>query len=403
MINRSARTAVALLTSCLLLSACGADGADRGTRARPAPSPTPLFAEPAARQPQLAVEATQHSRTAAFRQTITFGSRRGAATQTTQGFLDFGGDRARAARVWNVPPSLPDNAGETFLGKLLHGRARVSVQEAYVDRATVAVQPGRADYWLRFTTAVSDSTGANAISELRGIVAPFGGTLLEAVAGARSVTARPAPGGGRVYTMRLGLKAVADVVPGFLHAELREVPKEYTTDAPVPMTLTVDARGRITRADADLTVLLGRKGSALAWTTSLKASLVLTGHGSSTPPALSAGERVLDAATAYARLADVRPGSCADLDSGTHQWDWVVIVPCGTSHDARIYAQLKLGGDYPGDGAVREGIDDACREARAKAPEAWAGSAGAMYGHVSPPASSWEVEKGATTCYAIEP
>ncbi|MER5891344.1 hypothetical protein ABT160_46765 [Streptomyces sp. NPDC001941] len=390
------RTAAVVLAGSLLVAGCAGGGGGQGGSERPA---HPVFSKDADLQPFAALNATKDAKNASFRQTLTFASPQGTAVLTSTGHMDFTLSRAQATRTWSVAKGVPEDTRKLFLGDSAGG-APATGRRIAVDTQAIRIRPDNAGYWLRYDA----QSGGKDITDLRGSSAPYGGTLLESLASTGNVTVRPAAGGGRTYSSKLALNAVSVLLPTAVQPELAALPYEDTNTASVPFTMVVDSTGRVTRADADLSSLLGRKDTPLAPVTSLRASLVLSGHGTSAPAMPGAAERVLDAADVVQRRGDVKPGSCVDFDTGTGSWDQMVVVPCGGAHHGRVYAQRKLSGTYPGDEGAQDKASAACEDAYGSAPASWRRESRERdaYWTAWPSREEWDDGTGRyATCYLV--
>ncbi|WP_329121393.1 hypothetical protein [Streptomyces sp. NBC_01353] len=358
MIRRLARTAAALAAASLSLTACGGD--DGGT-AKPAPHP--VFSEPLDRQVFLALRHTQKAGSAELRQSVTFTSRHGKAVQTLTGRVDFTGSRGEAASAWRVPRQFPEDARATILGSL-PGRTTGDTSSRYtVDTQTINYRAASAGYWLRYSGDIKPLWGVDSISHLRGSEAAVGGTLLEAL-GTAEATARTGTA-GRSYTASFPLKAAMNLFPYDLRTEFVPVPLNDTVKtAQIPVTVDVDADGRVTRARADLSALLSKeKDSALADVTALHAELTLAGFGASKPTAAATPtERTLDAGTVVIPTYDAKAGDCMDFNTGLRQNRLVARVPCTGSYDGKILGQHKLAGGWPGTESAMSRAERACAD-----------------------------------------
>ncbi|MFF1510041.1 hypothetical protein [Streptomyces sp. NPDC058326] len=354
MIRPLTRTAAALVGAVLLLSAC-----DSGPGTAK-PSPHPVFSEPLARQVHLALRHTRQAGGAGLRQTVTFTSGKGRAVQTLTGRLDFAGSRGSATSRWHLTPDFPRAARETILGTLQGPGTGDAVGRFTVDTEAVHYRAGSAGYWLRYEGDIEPLWGIDSISHLRGTESAIGGTLLEVLSGVRPAARRALEGGGHSYRADFPLTEALQLFPYDLRSEFVPTPLyDHLPSAPVPLTVEVDRDGRITRARADLTVLLDRKTEgALAGMTALHADLVLDDFGSPKAGAAATPDgRVLDAASAITPVSEARPGECMDFHTGMRYSPLVARVPCAGPHDGKVLAQHPLTGTYPGneDAEVRAG------------------------------------------------
>lgn len=289
-------------SAALLLTGCSGGAADD----KPA---HPVFDVPVGQQPHQALLATQAARSAAFTQTLTFSSPSGDTVQTTSGRLDFPGGRAVGSIDWAPAEKLPQQAQDTLLGTRLAGRAPTRTRLA-VDPGTIRLRAGEARYWLLYEGNSGAIAPGAAVDTLRGSEAAFGGTLLEVLSAAEDVKEAPAKKGGRVYRAELSQTYALRLFPKDLGSELA-ISMDANGDVPfVPLSISVDAKGRVLRAEADLSALLARKDSALKGMTGLRARLDLTGFGVSAPVMPAASEPALDAKKAVTKVAKVKKGVC---------------------------------------------------------------------------------------------
>lgn len=385
----------------LLLTACSRGPADH----EPKLSPHPVFSKPLGTQPYAALQQTQNAGSASFTQKVTFTSKQGDAVQTTVGSLNFAGKRGAGKRDWTLPRTLPGRVKDALLGRATEEGLRDSSAVIAVDPQTVHYRSASAKYWLRYRANGDDVEGLDSIAKLRGTEAALSGTLLETVTTAKATAQRSTPGGGRSYRTEFGLDAAWGLLfPADLREELAPVWKVDPTRAPVVMTLTVDPKGRITRAEADLSALLRRdKESALATVTSIHAELALAAHGAAKPAMPTSSDMVLDAGKAVMADEDTKPGDCIDVNTGARTNGLVVRVTCSGLHDARVFAQTSLGdGSYPGRAAAEHRALDACEEAFDRAPSRWTDEAAPRdhYWSSWPLEAEWKASaEPVATCY----
>jgi hypothetical protein len=389
-IGRLARTTAALAAASLLLTACGGGGADNGKTAEAAAHP--VFSEPLDRQVFLALRRTQKAGDAEFRQTVTFTSRKGKAVQTLTGRVDFTAGRGEAASSWRVPRPFPQAARETILGEG-PGRTTGDASSSYtVDTQAIHYRAASAGYWLRYTGDIKPLWGVDSISHLRGTEAAVGGTLLEALGSAEATSATGTA--GRTYRATFPLQAALDLFPYDLRTEFVPASLNSTAKTPeVPVTVDVDAEGRVTRAQADLSALLRKeKDSALADVTAVHADLTLAGFGTSKPAsAASPAERTLDAGTVVITTYEAKTGDCMDFNTGLRHERLVARVPCAGAHDGRVLGQHTLKGGYPGGEAARKRAEEACSS-----------TTGDRSWYTWSTAREWSDNgKGRATCYTV--
>lgn len=353
------------LSAALLLTACAGGSADD----KPA---HPVFGVPVEQQPRQALLATQAARTASFTQTLTFTSPSGDTVQKTSGRLDFPGGRAFGSIDWALAEDLPDEAQDVLLGvRLGEGRSPALTRVA-VEPDTIRLRAGEAGYWLRYEGSFDAFGTGAAVDSLRGTESAFGGTLLEILSGAQKVKESPAAKkGGRTYLAKLTAFNALRLFPKDLSSELTADIDPNGTETPVALTLSTDAKGRITGVEADFSALLDKKDSALDEVTGLRAVLKVSGFGKSAPVMPAASERTLDAKGAVTAIGEVKKGGCADLTTGTRTLDVVVSVPCAQPHEARVFAHARFDAAYPGNKKAKRMAGDACQDAYGSAPAAW--------------------------------
>ncbi|MER7489239.1 hypothetical protein ABTY20_25690 [Streptomyces sp. NPDC126497] len=402
MIRRLARTGAVLTIAPLLLTACSGD---QNARAEHPAAEHPVFDQKLGLQVYLALRRTQKAGGADFVQTMTFASKKGRAVQTLSGRMDFAKGTGEATTKWHLSKELPRETKDTLLGTTPgKGNADPSAR-VLVDPQHIHYRAGSAAYWLRYTTGdTRPDLGIDRIDHLRGSEGPVGGTLLEGL-GATKATSRRTDGSRRTYEADLPKSAAAQLFPRDLGRELSPLSPTGSSSksAPLPATVSVDGRGRVTHVRADLSTALGKKGSAFEDMTSLTIDLRLSGHGESKPAAKPDGS-VRPAREAVRPVDSVKPGGCVDFSTGQRLLDTVVDVPCSDAHDGRIFAQRKLGTDpYPGSTAAREKAAAACRAAYGTAPGPWISEADRAgdYWHMWSNQEEWEQSGGRATCYVV--
>ncbi len=401
MIRRLARTGAVLSIASLLLTACSGDQDPPAER----PAEHPVFDRKLGLQIYLALRQTQRADGADFVQTMTFESKKGRAVQTVSGRMDFVKGTGEATTTWRLPKDLPRAAKDTLLGVTPGKGNAAPTARVLVDPRRIHYRAGSAAYWLQYTTGdTRQDAGLDGIEHLRGAEGPVGGTLLEGL-GATEATSRRADGSGRTYEADMPNSAAWQLFPEDLR---RELSTPFPTgssgrSAPLPTTVSVDGRGRVTHVRADLSSTVGKKGSAFQDMTSLTIDLRLSGYGLSKPAAKPDGS-VRPAVEAVRSVDSVKPGGCVDFSTGQRVLATVVDVPCSGAHDGRIFAQRTLGtGPYPGDEAAREQADAACRAAHDTAPGAWVSGAkrAGTHWHMWPTRDKWERDGGRASCYVV--
>ncbi|WP_137989793.1 septum formation family protein [Streptomyces vilmorinianum] len=404
MIRRLARTAAALAAASLLLTACGGGADDGGAEPKASPSQHPVFDQPLDRQVFLALRETQKAGTASFTQTLTFESRKGRAVQTVSGRLDFARGVGEATVSWRIPEKFDERAKETLLGRT-PGRGHGDTSGSYlIDRQQIRYRAESSPYWLAYSSADTLGVfGDDPIDHLRGTESPVGGMLLEGISGAKAQKQHPA-GAGRDYRAELPHTVTQEMFPRDLSNELRTplYVAPGVEEAGHPLTVSVDAQGRITHGRADLTGLLEKEGGVFAGMTSLTMELTLSGYGASQPATTPTG-KVRKAAEAVLPVAEVKAGNCVDFNTGQREAQSVVSVPCAEPHDGRVWAQKSLGERaYPGAAAARSAARDACRDAYRAAPSSWTKESvqAGRYWYMWSSERAWrDAGAGRVTCY----
>ncbi|MGY3204720.1 septum formation family protein [Streptomyces sp. TE5632] len=405
MIRHLARTGAVLTIASLLLTACSGDQDAPAERPAEPPAEHPVFDQKLDLQVYLALRQTQKADGADFVQTMTFESKKGRAVQTVSGRMDFAKRTGEATTKWRLPKDLPRETKDTLLGATPGKGNAASSARVLVDPQHIHYRAGSAAYWLRYTTGdTGPDLGIDRIDHLRGSEGPVGGTLLEGL-GAAEATSRRTDGSQRTYEADMPNSAAWQLFPEDLR---RELSTPYPTgssgkSAPLPTTVSVDGRGRVTHVRADLSTTLGKKGSAFEDMTSLTIDLRLSGHGVSKPAAKPDGS-VRPAREAVRSVDSVEPGGCVDFSTGQRVVDTVVDVPCSGAHDGRIFAQRTLGtGPYPGSTAAREKADAACRAAYDTAPGPWVSESGRAgnYWYMWSNQEEWEQGGGRASCFVV--
>lgn len=400
MIRPLARTGAVLALASLLLTACSGD------HETPAESPAkhPVFDQKRGLQVFHALRQTQKAGSADFVHTMTFASKKGRAVQTVSGRMDFAKGTGEATTKWRLPKGFPRETKDTLLG-ITPGKGNAAPSaRLLVDPQHIHYRAGSATYWLQYTTGnTGPDLGIDSIDHLRGSEGPVGGTLLEGL-GATKATTRRTDGSRHTYEAEMPTSTAEQLFPGDLRREL-SVPFPAGSAGksdPLPATVSVDGRGRITHVRADLSTTLGKKGSAFEDMTSLIIDLRLSRHGASEPAATPDGP-VRPARLAVRSADSAKPGGCIDFSTGQRLLDTVVDVPCSDAHDGRVFAQRKLGGPYPGSTAAREKADAACLAAYDTAPGRWISEAGRAghYWYMWSKREEWEQSGGHATCYVV--
>ncbi|MEV6203993.1 hypothetical protein AB0M64_29055 [Streptomyces sp. NPDC051771] len=412
MTRRAPRRTTALAVAALLLSACTGSGGETEGRA-PASGPPvkhPVFGEKLDRQVFLALRRTQKTGgNARFTQTLTFTSKKGTAVQTVSGRLDFARGAGEASIRWQVPKAYPEKVKDLLLGRAPgRGQGDASAR-LYVDGQHIAFRAGSSGYWLRYAPSDPDaSRGDGDLDHLRGTEGPVGGTLLEGLGGTEAVSTSGG-GAGRTYRAEMTSTASSALLPDDVEGELGGEDLGfglYREKEPFPVTVTVDDHGMITHARADLSRLLGKKGSVLQDVTALRMELTLSHIGSAGPVTGPRGT-VLPAGTTVKPIWDVGPGRCVDFTTGQQDIELVADIPCSRTHDGRLLAQTTFGGPaHPGADAAEKQARDACERAYDRAPGRWTDEADEPGTHWYMWANerTWQQDgRGKAACYVVTP
>ncbi|MEU0083666.1 hypothetical protein [Streptomyces sp. NPDC006274] len=386
---------LAAVTAALLpLTGCSAEG------------PHPVFTEPLAARPEAAVRVTRDEGSASFTQTVTYGTERGDAVQTTTGRLDFTDSRGAANRSWRRPKKLPAATRGTLLGPPpMHGPVETEAAIT-VDKRFVHYRPGPARYWLRYgADPGSPLDGSDEIRSLRGRAAAVGGTLLEIAGGARATAETTTLDGGRSYRAQFPLSDAWFLFPERVRAGMTQAWPAGAGASPVRMTLTVDAAGRITEAEADVSALADRENRALSGVTGVRIRLALSGYGSSEPEMPGPSDTVLDPAETVVAMhyGGAEPGDCLDFGTGVGFDGIAVRVDCGQPHAARVYAREPIGNLAYAPAAESDDMaSDRCDRAYLRAPDRWTEEAvDDAFWFVYTGEEDWGEPEAALTCYVL--
>ncbi|MFF8410119.1 hypothetical protein [Streptomyces omiyaensis] len=366
--KRIVRSAAVLATVSLPLSACSAGGQGAAPPSPSAAAAHPVFGQKTERQVFLAVRETQKAPTARFAQKLTFTGKKGSIVRTTTGGLDFAGDRGHAEVSWDLPARTSGKARTAVLGVTPAREDGETAGTYLVDRQRIRYRAASSPYWIDYAPA-DTSGGSGGLTDndplefMRGSESPVGGTLLEALTAGKATSYRQTPAGGRAYRAELSDSALSVLFPHDLHPHVVLSGPSASRRPPVPLTVEVDARGRIIRAGITVEDAF-RKDGGLADFTTLTLDLSLSGYGSGAPSPAAAG-RVLKAADSVRDIGEVRKGGCVDFATGQLSSRQVVTVPCSGSHDARVLGQHR----------IAPGADDDATRVRSRAvcgPDAWA-------------------------------
>ncbi|MFF6774837.1 hypothetical protein ACFY8W_14930 [Streptomyces sp. NPDC012637] len=398
MIRRLARTGAVLATASLLLTACsGADDAEP----KAAPTKHPVFDQKLDRQMFLALRQTQKAGSASFTQTLTLETKKGKAVQTLEGRLDFAKNTGDANIRWKVPEKYSDAAKDAILGRA-PGRSNADATGHFlVDGQDITYRAGSSDYWLRYGYGDYDA-GQKTLDQLRGTEAPVGGTLLEGLGGAEAKSRQ-----GANYRAEVDSEPLWEMLPGEISEQLASemYTPGITRSKKVLLAVSLDRQGRVTHVRADLSRMLGKKGSVFSDATSLTMELTLSGHGGSKPAGRADGDRVLDAGKTVRSIHDVGPGHCVDFSTGQRDAELVADVSCTGPHDGRVLAHASYGGRaYPGKTAAKSQASQACDRAYRRVSDSWTADSAKKdsYWYMWSGEHAWQqAGKGRTTCYVV--
>ncbi|MFE5881439.1 hypothetical protein [Streptomyces hydrogenans] len=386
--SRSVRSAAALAAISLSLTACSAGGQDAAPPSTSATATHPVFGQKTDRQVFLAVRETQKAGTARFTQKLTFTGTGGSIVRTMTGSLDFAGDRGRTEVAWVLPAKTPGKVRTAVLGSTPALEDGETSGTYLVDRQRIRYRAASSPYWIDYAPEDTSKgsarfTNNDPLEFLRGSESPVGGTLLEALTAGKATSHREAPAGGRAYRAELSDSALPLLFPPDLHSHIVLPGPSASLRPPVPLTVEVDAQGRITRAAITVKDAFREDGDLAGFTT-LTMDLSLGGHGSDMPSPATSG-RVLKATDAVRDIGEVRKGGCIDFATGQRSSRQVVKVPCSGPHDARVLGQHQ----------VAPGKDDAATQARS-----WAVCGPGVWAWWAPPKDGTGSDVR-TTCYEV--
>ncbi|WP_370412159.1 hypothetical protein [Streptomyces fradiae] len=270
-----------------------------------------------------------------------------------------------------MPKGYSDDAKDTILGRV-PGRSNAdSWGRVLVDGQNITYRAASADYWLHYGAGDYDRS-LRTLDRLRGTEAPVGGTLLEVLGGAEA-TGRQ----GLNYRATAPLDPVSNMLPVEVSEQLtseRYTPGIARTKT-VPLTVSLDAQGRLSRVSADLSGMLGKKGSVFPDATALTVELSLDGYGGAKPATRPEGP-VVEAAKSVRSIHKVKPGRCIDFSTGQRDITLVAEVPCAKPHDGRLFSHASYsGGAYPGEPAAEKEANRACDRAYVRASDDWVSEA----------------------------
>ncbi|MGG8405974.1 hypothetical protein ACM614_04860, partial [Streptomyces sp. 12297] len=232
--------------------------------------------------------------------------------------------------------------------------------------------------------AALDPKGDAAVSlHAPGRVLPFGGTLAELVAAA---VPQQEPirreDGGREYAATVPLGRAQDLLPSRIGPKTDS--KAYLEE-PLPLTVVLDARGRLLSADVDMVLVLEQmNGSShqsmqgLPGVTGLHATLTMAGYGEPAGHRSPAGPRTADARRSATDTFSLRKGTCAVPTAGLGDATRVRVVGCDRRHTMRFFAQGAT--EDAGQVTPAQFTENTCAGPYAQVPAAWRRGAEKAYG-----------------------
>ncbi|MCB5166584.1 hypothetical protein LG634_17285 [Streptomyces bambusae] len=342
-----------------------------------------VYGKPLAEQLKAAVAETRAAGSARFTATVEYNAPTSTARHVTTGTLDFAHGTSRAELTREIPSDFPVDAAPRL------DRNGAAYPLTLATAGTDVYARGDDGVWLHWPQAARkalDPKGEAPVSaHAPGRVLPFGGTLAELVAAA---VPRQEPlrreGGAREYAATVPLGRAQDLLPSRIGPKTDS--KAYV-DEQLPLTVVLDAHGRLLSADVDLVTLLEQVNGSrhqsmqgMPGVTGLHATLTLSEHGE------PAGIRTPDRArTADARrsAADVktRPrGTCAVPTAGLADAARVRVVGCDRPHTMRVFKTT--GTSDAGRITPARYLADTCDAPYRRLPAAWKRGAQEPYGHL---------------------
>ncbi|MGW1138955.1 hypothetical protein [Streptomyces zhihengii] len=350
------RAVPALLPVLLGTAACGS-----GTEEAPGEA---VYGAPLAQQFHAATAATREAGTSRFLATLTYATSGAKTVERASGTQDYAARTSSATHELHIPADFPEkDAG--YIGEAARVAVATAGDDVYVRRDDSS--------WLRYSPAAFTALGDGA-EELSvhaaGEVAPWSGTLADLVP--RSVPReepRREKDGSRVYEVT----ALPENAAGLLPSSVKAGPGDSWGDEQVPMTVRLDAHGRLSEVTADLRPLLDilHEDGILKEVTGLRASYTLSEFGEPVDNGVPA-EGVEDAEKTVAVLDALDPGRCADHNTGVASRMVVRTVDCSAPHDVLVIAQVVLDETIPGkktDKAPDWFAEKKCDTAFAEAPD----------------------------------
>ncbi|MGG8410323.1 hypothetical protein ACM614_29090 [Streptomyces sp. 12297] len=341
---------------------------------------------------------TQAAGSAAFTAAVEYASATSTAVVTARGGQDFARKSAYADITTIVPAAFPkEHSG-------LIGNPGTRTRTTLANTGDEVWSKTSTGPWLHSTWNVREKLGLGLVlgAHTSDDGGPFGRTAAVAVLRARPAGApQPLPDGGRRYQATTRADEAVKALP----EELTYSGTQKWGSTSVPVTVDLDAHGRLARAHVDYTALT-KNHPALTGLTGLSATYSASGYGTTTvakPPTTG----VQEADRALLPLEEVKPGDCADTRSGVGQVSVVRAVDCGEPHDIRVFAQVTVSEPFTGDdflalfALTEKAALRKCRDAAAHAPAADWLEGRTDYSAYGNPQSDGSTATGIYTCYVM--
>ncbi|MFF0744069.1 hypothetical protein ACFYVL_27100 [Streptomyces sp. NPDC004111] len=372
--------AVAALLVALAACEAGADAPARKTASPKPTGPHALFKRPLRDQVHAAGRATKEVGNAHFRSTLRYGSARGDIVLTEEGDQDYLTDSAVARTTFRMPAAHPRGLLDDIGEESRTSEKNFAVVDSDVYYRTAS---GR---WLRYSRGMSQEFSENASHMLNrnADAAPYSVPLtgiIAAMAPRRAPQVRP--DGIRRYTAPLTPADIQALLPEQLDKLLPDRARDGLT---APLTVDIDAQGRLRKATAQLDgvlAVLKKHRSSYRGLTTLRAEYTLSGFGRSSPKGLPGGSGVDDAEKVLVALKSARPGACGTTDTGLSGISLMRPVDCAKPHDVRVFAHVSFDENVPGatyDKAMDMALE-ACDGKYGSMPRAWRSSNGDFWAH----------------------
>ncbi|MEU8890588.1 hypothetical protein [Streptomyces sp. NPDC048442] len=376
--------------------------------AQPPAGPHPLFKKQVRDQVSAAHSVTEKTGSAHFVSTLVYGSAKGDIVQRDEGDQDYTTQSASAEHTFLMPAAHPASLLEDLNEDTRKSRQSLIVADGDVLHHTSS---GR---WLRYSSAAGSEFAKKADEMLShsGEAAPYRTPLSDILAELSAENApKVQPDGTRRYTEKINRQSVGQLLPDALRAAIWQENKDGPTTQ-APLTVDVDAKGRVTRIEANLDgvlpVLKKNAASHLPGVRTLRAQYTLTHFGRAIPAPAPVGATVDDAEKLLVALQDMKPGTCADSkDTGMKVKQLARPVDCGKRHDLRVFGQVAI--DEPADGDEEQQADsiamDECGRKYDSMPAGWRSDTidNGYYTQRSDLSTLGDTLKGAYTCYFLTP